>query len=113
MQELALTFPWVVLVLQHLQEQPTPHTGEKCGLAWSYSTSMAHSPHWGEMHLGKHAGACYDFSTGWPVLALSPGTFWEQPTNGRNNQSKTEKNNTQVIFQIMSSMLMKFIPHEV
>ena len=51
----------------------------KCSIC-SYQLNIWYVPHWGTtilnwfLELGEDAGACSDFPTGWPGLAVPPGT---------------------------------------
>ena len=51
----------------------------KCSIC-SYQLNIWYVPHWGTsilnwfLELGEDAGACSDFSTGWPGIAVPPGS---------------------------------------
>ena len=66
----------------------------KCSIC-SYQLNIWYGPHWGPsilnwfLNLGEDAGACSDFSTGWPGLAVPPGTAhspsWGEISNNVNS----------------------------
>ena len=99
----------IIMLLLFLYRSPTVFTWHRFSAFWlrskcsicSYQLNIWYGPHWGPsilnwfLQLGEDAGACSDFSTGWPGLAVPPGAA-HSPHRGKWKPILSNKPNKQL-----------------